>query len=111
MHKLIKLLESYRGKLFDPTEYNGAVDYCYQIVMRAIAEKADIITFTEDDIGWSKEGQILHKTTLTVEGRSLVITWADAWRKILERDKEVAEYFEVLEDTSWRICCKIIWPL
>jgi hypothetical protein len=108
MQTLVDLLGSDRIPLFEPPSYNEVIHFAYKIARRAVREGADVLKFEGDGVSWSKGGSILFSSTSQPSEIRWLISYAEAWRKILEVDQEISGYFEVIQNDPEKIVCRII---
>jgi len=111
MNHLIELLAREPVHLFVPGEYTDITHQVYKIVRLAIEAGADAISFEAQP---GEPEHILLSQSGKEYKRPFESTWPlsliSVWRKILERDHEVARFFQVVEDTPERIKCRLSIP-
>jgi hypothetical protein len=92
---------------FAQSDMNYVVLFVYGMLSATVREQCDRITFTINDVTWSRDGLPIRQR---YESSLQSITFRKAMRQIVERDPVVREYLRLVKQSPMIDSYEILYP-
>lgn len=92
--------------IFEPSEMTEIILMVYNVIERAIRDASEEITLSPTGFIWRKDRQI--KGTFKIHSFDWTMSFRDALRIVLERDKAVQARLQVIVETAKEVSYRIV---